>query len=103
MSQDIPLFIIALNCVALFLALTIGRTRPLGAARVPSPDLVHGRFTLGCMAMTVVALASGAGIGVGALFGATFHSVIALVPLIALGVQVDDCIITVNTLGKLPR
>jgi len=61
------------------------------------PDLVRWRFTLGWMSVTVVALATGAGFGVAALCGATFYSIVSLKPLIALGVQVDDCIITVNT------
>jgi len=52
------------------------------------------------MSVIVVALATGAGFGAAALSGATFHSFVSLLPLIALGVQVDDCIITVNTLAN---
>ncbi len=99
-SGDIPLFVIALNLVVLFLSLNLGRTRPTGP---PLPDMVRGRFLLAWMSISSVILAVLAGFGVAAVLGATFHSVIATMPLIALGVQVDDCIITVNALWQGPH
>jgi len=97
-AQDIPLFVVALNLVVLFLALNLGRTRLTGP---PIPDFVYGRFLLAWMSITSVLLAVVAGFGVASVCGATFHSVIATMPLIALGVQVDDCIITINSLSHV--
>merc|ERR1712166_391199 len=102
-GKEIPLFVIAMNLVGFFLSLTLGGTRTLkccGSLSIPFPDLVRGRFLLGWMGVMVVGLATGAGFGCAALFGVTFHSICALMPLVALGVQVDDCIITVNMLAK---
>ena len=82
----------------LFLALNLGRTRLTGP---PIPDFVYGRFLLAWMSITSVLLAVVAGFGVASVCGATFHSVIATMPLIALGVQVDDCIITINSLSHV--
>ena len=55
------------------------------------------------MGVMVVGLATGAGFGCAALFGVTFHSMCSLTPFVALGVQVDDCIITVNILAKIRK
>ena len=102
-GKEIPLFVIAMNLVGFFLSLTLGGTRTLkccGFLKIPFPDLVRGRFTLAWMGVMVVGLATGAGFGCAALFGVTFHSICSLMPLVALGVQVDDCIITVNMLAK---
>ena len=98
-GKEIPLFVIAMNLVGFFLSLTLGGTRTLkccGFLKIPFPDLVRGRFELAWMGVMVVGLATGAGFGCAALFGVTFHSICSLMPLVALGVQVDDCIITVN-------
>ena len=97
-AKDIPLFVVALNLVVVFLGLTLGRTRWLCRV-LPLPDLVEGRWMLAWTALGAVGLGTGAGFGVAAFFGATFHSVVSLLPLIVLGVQVDDCVITVNQLS----
>lgn len=98
-SGEIPLFIIALNLVGLFLSFTLGKTRKC-CGSLPLPDIVRGRFSLAWMSVLVVGFATGAGLGVAALCGVTFHSIVSLMPLVALGVQVDDCIITVNMLAN---
>ena len=98
-SGEIPLFVVALNLVGLFLSFTLGKTRKC-CGSLPLPDIVHGRFSLAWMSVLVVGFATGAGFGVAALCGVTFHSIVSLMPLVALGVQVDDCIITVNMLAK---
>ena len=100
-ARDIPLFVIALNLVVVFLGLTLGRTRRLGGV-LPVPDLVGGRWLLAWTALMSVGLAAGTGFGLTGLLGGTFHSVVSLLPLIALGVQVDDCVITVNQLALVP-
>lgn len=111
-SKDIPLFIIALHLVVVFLCFTLGKSRSFrlsctndssesvvcSKVAVPFPDAVKGRALLAWMGLAVVGLAAGGGIGIAALLGATFHSLVTLLPLIALGVQVDDCIITINTM-----
>ena len=101
-SKDITLFVVALNIVVLFLGFNLGRNRSI-LGRLPFPDLVRGRYLLANMSICTVGLAVIAGFGIASACGATFHSVIATMPLIALGVQVDDCIITVNTLSRYRR
>lgn len=100
-AKDISLFVVALNLVCVFLGLTLGRTRRIAFGPLPLavPDLVGGRWMLAWMALGTVGLSAVAGIGLAALMGATFHSVVSLLPLIVLGVQVDDCVITVNQLS----
>ena len=98
-SNDIPMFVVALNLVVVFLGLTLGRTRAHLGGRLRCPHLVEGRYLLAQGGFLTVCLASAAGFGVAAVCGATFHSVVSLLPLIVLGVQVDDCVITVNQLS----
>lgn len=86
-NNDITLYIIALVLMTCWLCATIGAC-----------DAVRSRTLLGQLAIVQVLLGVIAGFGVAALLGVPFSSIVTMVPLIALGVQVDDVIIGVNTL-----
>ena len=79
LSNDIPIFFLALFCMLIYLMFTLGKLSCIGA-----------RPWLATSAMIVMVLALIMGFGIGMLTQTTFNTICALVPFILLGVGVDD-------------
>eukprot|EP00965_Chrysotila_dentata_P233821 6199818-Pleurochrysis_carterae.AAC.3 len=88
-SADTTLFVIALIVITIYLSLTLGRR-----------SLVESRVILAATAMINVGLGVVAGFGFASILNIQFNSISTLLPLIVLGVQVDDIIITVAAVER---
>jgi len=91
LSDDIPIFVLALTLMLLYLMCTLGKVSCVGA-----------RPWLACSAILVMLCALAIGFSASLASGATFNTIVMLVPFILLGVGVDDMIILVDTYDRTP-
>ena len=90
-SGDIPIFGFAFVVMLVYLALTLGKFNCVEARPL---------IAVGSLLSTICAVIMGYGLG--SAFGYQFNAFILLIPLILLGVGVDDDIIIVESLNRTP-
>ena len=91
MSGDLPIFGASFVVMLVYLALTLGKFNCVEARPL---------IAVGSLLSTICAIVMG--FGLGSAFGYDFNVVVTLIPLIILGVGVDDDIIIVESLNRTP-
>ena len=92
-SNDIPIFIVAMIIMLVYISLTLGRKLL---------SCIEPRIWLALSSIFIMMMAMIVSVGLGSIMQFNTNILVALIPFILLGIGVDDQIIIVETLNTIP-